>query len=140
MVTSRGVVSAVLLHRHHRRSVSRCRGELPGPSLSLKCTRMPCPPAHAYRSSWKVLSLDHLAGVGEFNGLSMVLRQWLYTLYNGSLTFNWSAFFSTTPLFYDPWCVVERSSRRVQWTYHSFTARSVCERGIHGGRERRGEG
>ena len=28
------------------------------------------------RSSWKVLTLDRLAGVGAFNGPRMVLRQW----------------------------------------------------------------
>ena len=28
---------------------------------------------------------------------------------------------------------------RMQWTYHSFSARSVCERGTHKDREMRGE-
>ena len=77
-MASRGVVSAVLLHRHDRRCVSRCRGELRGHSLSLKRTCMPCLPAHAHCSSWKVLTLDRLAGVGAFNGPTMVWRQWFW--------------------------------------------------------------
>ena len=75
-MTVLAVLSAVLLHRQRHRRVSRCRGELPGHSPSLKSTRMPCPPAHAHRSSLKVLSLDRLAGVGDFNGAAMLLRQW----------------------------------------------------------------
>ena len=75
-VASRGVVSVVLLHRHDRRCVSRCRGELPGHSPLLVSICCPCPPAYALRNSLKPRNIYRFAGLDVWNGLAMVQRQW----------------------------------------------------------------
>ena len=75
-VASRGVVSAILLHRHHRRCVLRCRGDLPGHSPLMVSICRSCPPAHTLRSSPEPRNIDRFAGVDVYSSLSMVQRQW----------------------------------------------------------------
>ena len=134
-----GVLSAGLLHRHHRRCVWRCRGDLPGHAPLMVSICRSCPPAHTLRSSPEPRNIYRLAGVCTYNGLTMVWRE----ACNGARSFLSMLYDIARARIvlssHDP-----RRDRtlflcRVLRAYTPLAYRSVCKRGGHGGREGMGE-
>ena len=82
-MANRAALWAGLLHRHCHRRAWSFRDELPDHSPMLVSVLCPYPPAHTHRSSRISRVLHRLAGVGTYNGVTMVWRE----AFNGARPF-----------------------------------------------------